>query len=218
MRVPKIHKKIDQFLASRSKAGMKEAEEALDKGDGVKLTEMVADTLAHGFRGIFPPEHLVYDLTRLSEADLSFLVKKWRMPFGMEERAVEALMDIFCLPRTNHGRFLGKLLDALVSENPELADLASRKGVNKGVIVGGCCSRMTLEDIIDYLDQGTKLTDSGAFKRKDGSGPEYKKHNDYLTRIGCRPGYFPSLANLKRACDAVRADVALITKGARLGL
>jgi hypothetical protein len=209
MGVPKIHKKIEEFLESRKKAAVREAEAALEAGDGRRLMEIAVATRGYGYRGVFPPEDLVRDLTRLSDADLSFLVRRWRMPFGLDERAVEALLEEFM----DQDRFVGKLLDALVAVNPELADIAS-KDITKGVVIGGCCSRMTINDIVEYMELDTKFEGDGfEVVRKDGSGPEYKRLIDYLTVIGCRPGYFPSLDNLSRACDAVRSDVARITGG-----
>lgn len=69
---------------------------------------------------------------------------------------------------------------------------------------------MTVDDIADYMEQDTEIDEDWNYVRRDGSGPEYTRLVNYLTRIGCRPGYNPSMANLRRACEAVRPGAARI--------
>jgi hypothetical protein len=208
MRKGTVHKNIKTFLESLKNEEVSKVLTAIKSGDSQTLKVMAAETREYSIRGSFPPEEFATEVAQVTDADLSFLYKTWKMPFGLEERAVESLMT----EHVGSKEVWNALFEALTVINPELNVFESMPDKDLFVVIGGCCSRMTVDDIVDYTVNKTEYVVKGDQRykdwkviRKDGLGTKYKNYLNFLYSVDCVPGYFPSMSNLARACEVVRS-------------
>jgi hypothetical protein len=175
----------------------------LQSKDKITLQKMAMDIAReHEYStGEFPPQILKDTLNKkVSGKNFSFLVKVWKMPLGIPEKYIEILLlDI------DDEIFIMELYEHLVNINDELKvnQYKSHRDIGEmWHVIRGCCSRMTLDDITDYIENKTQFEGNHNFQRADGSSAEYTELYKKVSKV-CVPPYFPSISNLKKICKII---------------
>ncbi len=119
--------------------------------------------------------------------------KVYNIPFGFSEEELENLNGLFM----DDGKIIDIIFDELISINKTLSDF--RKSSKKTVVIGGVCSRISVEDIMDYQENETEIRDYDSNKKEYIIKRIDKFYSDiysHLSKIGIGLGYFPSMDTL----------------------
>jgi len=117
----------------------------------------------------------------------------YKMPFGFDEEEIENLIGIFM----EDTEVIDIIFNELLSLNDELS--VFDKFGKKTVIIGGACSRFTVDDIKDYQYNKTEIQDYNSDKKEYVIKRIDKFYSDiysHLTRVGVGLNYFPSIDTL----------------------
>ena len=149
---------------------------------------------------IFPAEIIE------QEINISNISRIYKMPYGLNEKQIENALYYY-LSKGNK-KFINIIFEKILEINQ--LDLILEKDYipNKSVFIGGFCSRIRIDDIIDYDMNSTEII-RGPFeddyypgyivKRKDKeSEKEYSDLLTFLFKKKITIGYFPSIKTLKK--------------------
>lgn len=155
-----------------------------------------------------PPE----DFER--EYDVIGISKKYKLPFGLDEKLCENLTtETFMEDEEITTLFFRELLKL----NPELMIFKNLKykddtGYLMSSVLGGCCSRMIIEDIKEYIYIDTEIyefnNESGyLFKRSGKIDYEYSDLMNILWRNNISITYFPSTNTLMKIINQLKLKI-----------
>ena len=132
--------------------------------------------------------------------DISGISKVYKMPFGFDEEEIENLNGLFM----EDTEIIDIIFNELLSLNTELS-VFSKFG-KKTVIIGGACSRFTIDDIQDYQYNKTEIKDYNSDKKEYVIKRIDKFYSDiysHLNRVGVGLNYFPSMDTLLKIKGSV---------------
>ena len=151
-----------------------------------------------------PPKELEKDI------HVKNIAHDYNIPYGFTYEELENLTDV--LIDTNNEDLAKPILDDIISINKQLTEL---KNISYNInfkhpicgIIGGICSCMNINDIIDYIENATNIdtfptkeNDSYKIKRKNDAVLYTKIYNDVyhvLKKHDSYIGWFPSIHTME---------------------
>jgi len=127
--------------------------------------------------------------------------KIYNMPFGFDEEKVENLLGIFM----EDEEVIDIIFEELLVLNDELSVFSENS--KKTTVIGGVCSRFSIEDIKDYQDNKTEIQGYNSDKKEyiiKRIDKFYSEIYSHLNRVGVGIGYFPSMDTLLKIRGVVQ--------------
>lgn len=180
----------------------KKVRKSLIDGDYKSIKDLVKRSSEY-FDRHSPPEVVEneYNITGISH--------KYKIPFGFTEQEMETL----CYEYMDDEEIMKLILNKLIESNPILKIFQNYPYKKENVghliasVIGGVCSRMSVDDIEDYITKNTEIIKlEGEYPNNVyhfNREPEYNKLWNDLYKSGIMIGYFPSLKTLNKIKNQV---------------
>ena len=188
----------NMFKESNNITFEEELKTLLFNSDYLKLKDIIknSDEYKHN-TGQFPPEIVEEDY------NMKGISRKWKQPFNFTERELEALANTLMDDEKSIRIIFMELLklnsDLNIFKNLTFKD---KDAYLLGMLIGGCCSRMNLLDIQDYIQNRTEIVnspnnDKGYIFSRVKDATKYSELYTYLHDNNILIPYFPSIDTLE---------------------